>query len=122
MNKYFTIGFIILLMFIKINCKKMQDDQDTYQCHNSCINGVCYKGECWCSHNYFGLSCDQKYHDGIKFNLLVLILIFLGCALVSALLTILIFFIFKKFCCHQKYIYKDENFNLWEQWEVEKQK
>lgn len=120
MNKCITIIFIIVLIVIA-NTKKIKDDKDTYECHNSCLNGVCYKGECWCYHNYYGISCDQLYHDGLKVNLLVLIFIFVGGGLVSSCITILIFFIFKKCCAHQKYIYKEENFNLWEQWEVGKQ-
>lgn len=81
------------------------------KCDPSCTNGVCFKGECKCEDGYTGDACSILIKvEGIRVSYFVIILIYIGSAIIGMLFMYIIYRCFK--ACYTKTAAINENDEL----------
>lgn len=91
-----------------------------FVCTPKCEFGLCYQAECKCQEGFTGVSCSEKIKaDGFRVSMLILILLFVGAAIVGGLMAFILFKLFSCCCSCNSNKYSDlkENVDFAETWE-----
>lgn len=101
---------------LNINNILLQTKTSLKKCKKGCQHGLCYDGECVCQNEYFGKTCSNSFDDEVKVGLFLFILIFIGCFILGAFLTWLIYYIIYKIFFEKKFEFGGHMY-LNERWE-----